>query len=81
MKYFAVANCDHKRFVEDTRACKRQAARKELRLVWCTHVFVLPTFYHVVIEHAFVPQTVDGILGLLGKILTEQSTNITQFTL
>ena len=29
--------------------------RYSLLLVWSAHVFVLPAFYHAVVEHALVP--------------------------
>ena len=39
-------------------------------------MFMFPLFYDILIESAFIPQTVEGIFCTLGKILAEQAADI-----
>ena len=45
-------------------------------LVWCAHVLVFPFIDGVIVDFAFIPKTINGILCLLSEILAKQTTNV-----
>ena len=81
MMYGLLSSQDFDEFVDAHHINIREWGLFEcsLLLVWRAHVFRFPLFHHVVVEHALIPKTVDGILSSLGEILAKHAANVLHF--